>query len=334
MEQGRLLPALYFWLYEPGKLDTYSPERLTYQEQLALKGYKGEDIEENDLTEIIRQPKHPGIHYTDNTAKFIGLYLSNPDIFKGDFLDKFQRSNLLTKYLLAKFDPEVIPDLKKAIEKENCTYPLFLPFLKHLMITELREEEMNNALEELTDFNLANAGIEHLVLLKDLEKALIKTKYNYKTSAELIEDVFNNFSNAIQSLLKRRKGKEPFKIENEYDVQDLLYLILRSIFGNVIKEEPTPFHGGSSKRVDLVLREEGILIEVKMIKKHDTNANKYTKELKEDIESYDVYPWLKTLYCFIYDPYHKTTDDKNFYDLNGVRKKGSHQFEVKVFISR
>ena len=52
----------------------------------------------------------------------------------------------------------------------------------------------------------------------------------------------------------------------------------------------------------MILREEGVLLEVKMIKDSDTNERAFIDQLKNDIQSYHTCEWLKYLIFFVYDP--------------------------------
>lgn len=90
-------------------------------------------------------------------------------------------------------------------------------------------------------------------------------------------------------------------MDDEYDVQDLLHAVLWSYFNDVREEEYSPSHGGSSSRIDFLLKNEQIAIEVK----YATENNK-EKELKnqlaEDKEHYKSHSDCKSLVCYIYDP--------------------------------
>lgn len=90
------------------------------------------------------------------------------------------------------------------------------------------------------------------------------------SSVELIKNIFYNFQDAIKHLTNnRRKNHTVFEINDEYDVQDLSYLILRSIFINLEFENPHFKIGGTNSKVDLMIENEGIDIELKMIKAND-----------------------------------------------------------------
>jgi hypothetical protein len=53
-----------------------------------------------------------------------------------------------------------------------------------------------------------------------------------------------------------------------------------------------------------------------MIKEKDKDEKNFIKQIKEDIESYNKHPDFKEFIVFIYDPYKKTKDKKNFENLN------------------
>ncbi len=91
------------------------------------------------------------------------------------------------------------------------------------------------------------------------------------------------------------------EIEDEYDVQDLLCALLKLHFKDVRPEEWTPSYAGGSNRMDFLLKEEQIAIEVKMTRKSLIDKE-IGDQLIIDIAKYKNHPNCKTLYCFIYDP--------------------------------
>ncbi|WP_262713093.1 PD-(D/E)XK nuclease domain-containing protein [Subsaximicrobium wynnwilliamsii] len=104
--------------------------------------------------------------------------------------------------------------------------------------------------------------------------------------------MIDNFPEAIKQIKSRRKGKDAFQFKDEYDVQDVLYVMLKPVFPNMKAEDPVPKVGATSTKIDLILRQEKILIEVKMIKESDNDESKFIKQLKEDIQSYHVCQWM------------------------------------------
>lgn len=119
---------------------------------------------------------------------------------------------------------------------------------------------------------------------------------------ELLEKILKNFHRCCRQLLIRHAQKETLKIENEYDVQDLLHAILKLHFDDVRAEVSTPQYAGRNSRIDFILNEHDIAIEVKK-----TRGNLKDKEIGDelliDIAKYQQsYPKIKLLICFVYDP--------------------------------
>ncbi len=144
---------------------------------------------------------------------------------------------------------------------------------------------------------------------------------------DIVTQVLQNFSNSVLKITRdRRKGHAVFELKDEYDVQDLIYTMLKPLFTDLVEEDPSPKVGGRGSRIDIVIPTRKVVIETKMIKETDDNENQYIDDLKKDIESYHKHPDLEYLICFVYDPYRKGKDDSNFYDLAGERMVRGKQF--------
>jgi REase_DpnII-MboI len=105
---------------------------------------------------------------------------------------------------------------------------------------------------------------------------------------------------AIQ-LRDRHNGRETLKIQDEYDVQDLLHGLLRLHFDDIRPEEWTPSYAGSSARMDFLLKAEQIVVEAKMARP-GRDAKKIFDELIVDAARYKEHPGCLTLVCFVHDP--------------------------------
>lgn len=157
-------------------------------------------------------------------------------------------------------------------------------------------------------------------------------RINTKDKLAIILDIFDSISNNINYLSKRKHNRPPFNIENEYDVQDLLYIIVKSIFSDAKFEEFTSKHAGTTKKIDIVLPSINVVIEVKYVRDKN-HANSITDEIKIDIESYHVHPNCETLCVLIYDPEKNLIDPKSIMkDLSGLRVIGSKKFEIKTIV--
>ena len=76
-----------------------------------------------------------------------------------------------------------------------------------------------------------------------------------------------------------------WSITSERKVQDILWLLLRSIFEDAIEEETLPKLGHSAYRADFGLPQLGVLIEVKYARNR-SDFKKIEKEVMEDSVAY------------------------------------------------
>ncbi|WP_425629622.1 hypothetical protein [Cellulophaga lytica] len=321
------------YLYASSSFQSTQLENINFDlspdETVALDGYLNNPETYDKVIAIIAKPPIKGIDATSNIFKFSGLYLGAKDQLKDKLIERFQKGNTKEQFFLSKVEPSL-----KDLLIQNLNLDLDDPFSvlanKLFEVNEVSESDINNALTSIISSDL---DIYTLLLLEEIESQLLQVKFISKTSEEVLRDIFYNFPNAVQKIIKnRRKGHPEFAIKDEYDVQDILYVIIKSIFPNMRDEDPIPKVGGKSTKIDLILREEKILIEVKMIKETDSNETHFIEQLKVDFESYHKCVWLEKLFCFVYDPYKKTRDISNFNDLNGKRTKGKHNYNVEVIV--
>lgn len=120
-------------------------------------------------------------------------------------------------------------------------------------------------------------------------------------SLNLVERICLRFHAAAQQIRSRHAERTTIEIEDEYDVQDLLHGFLRLHFDDIRAEEWTPSYAGRSSRVDFLLKNEGIVVEVKKTRQ-SLSIGKLGEELIVDRARYEAHPDCKTLVCFVYDP--------------------------------
>ena len=155
---------------------------------------------------------------------------------------------------------------------------------------------------------------------------LVAVASRRNADAEL-ENIFNKFHKVARQLRTRHGSRNTLEINDEYDVQDLLHALLLLHYDDVRPEEWTPSYAGGSVRMDFLLKDEGIVIEVKKTRKTMT-AKSLSEELLIDREKYKVHPDCNTLYCFVYDP------EGLLGNPTGIKRdleQGAEDF-IKVFI--
>lgn len=126
---------------------------------------------------------------------------------------------------------------------------------------------------------------------------------NIKYDIENLKNILKKFNSFYHLLNQRHNKRTGIVINDEYDVQDLLHSILTLFFTDVQRESSVPYNAGSNSRIDFLIRDENIGIEVKM-----TRKGLKDKELGEqiiiDMHRYSSHQNCKDVLFFIYDPQH------------------------------
>ncbi len=117
----------------------------------------------------------------------------------------------------------------------------------------------------------------------------------------IIENLCNRFHLVVRQLESRHDKRDTLVVKDEYDVQDLLHSLLTLHFDDIRPEQWTPSYAGSSSRMDFVLKQEEIVIEVKKTRK-TLGAKEVGEQLIIDIKKYEAHPDCGSLFCFVYDP--------------------------------
>ncbi len=146
---------------------------------------------------------------------------------------------------------------------------------------------------------------------------------------KVLSEVFDNFHSFCNQLKNRHNKRATIAILDEYDVQDLLHSILKLHFKDVREEEYTPSYAGSSTRMDFLLKNENLVIEVKKTRDKLTDKE-IGEQLILDVAHYKNHPNCKFLKCFVYDPENKVKNPRGLEsDLN---KLSDDTFSVELFI--
>ncbi|MCL2625556.1 MAG: hypothetical protein FWD46_01895 [Cystobacterineae bacterium] len=178
-----------------------------------------------------------------------------------------------------------------------------LSFLNHVLLPDnqyvsgFRSQCGNNP----TCVNSCVKLLENLI--EDLEKDYISigSKKSDIDCLSILNNIFSRFHKVVKQLRTRHKNRNTLDVEDEYDMQDLLHAILQLYFDDIRPEKWTPDYAGGSSRMDFLLKNEQVVIEVKRIRER-LGDRKLGEELIVDIEKYKRHPDCNRLLCFIYDP--------------------------------
>jgi hypothetical protein len=100
-----------------------------------------------------------------------------------------------------------------------------------------------------------------------------------------IERICKRFHIVVNQLRERHQNRHTLDVSDEYDVQDLLHALLRIFFDDIRPEEWTPSYAGKSARMDFLLKNESIVIEVKKTR-DGLSSREVGSQLIEDIHRY------------------------------------------------
>ena len=116
-----------------------------------------------------------------------------------------------------------------------------------------------------------------------------------------VQRILDRFGEVARYLDGRGRERPPLKMEDEYDVQYLLHGLLGTYFDDIRAETSTDRHSAVNPRIDFLLEQHAIGIEVKRASDSMT-PKRIRSELAEDKEQYRKDSNIETLFCFIYDP--------------------------------
>jgi hypothetical protein len=145
----------------------------------------------------------------------------------------------------------------------------------------------------------------------------------------VLEKILLGFHRFCLQLERRKRNREGLKVVGEYDVQDLLLPLLRLTFSDVRSEESVPSEAGSNSRIDFLIQDHGIAIEVKYVRRSGDDA-RIGDEMLADRARYFSHPNCKQLVFFVYDP--NTLLDNAQGMISGVANDGPNQ-PVRVVVS-
>jgi hypothetical protein len=148
----------------------------------------------------------------------------------------------------------------------------------------------------------------------------------------IINSIFRNFPRFIRQMHVRHdnRGQIIPKINDEYDVQDIIHALLMLFFDDVRAEDPIPNIAGASSRIDFFLEEEKIGIEIK-IANTNHRSKKIGEEIADDILKYKKRNDINYLFFFIYDPEFMIDNPIGF--EKDINKCSTNNLQIKTIVS-
>lgn len=330
LEKGGFELALYEHYHN--KDQSQSIDSFKYSiEKIAYRGYASQFVSEEELVDLIaKEPKKQGAGIRSNFFLLVGVCLADSaGLIKTD-MSFFETLDNKSKYVASIIIGNDYCSNLQYVEGDCCIDA----------IRWLTDSDSSDSLDTTTISSIllkpdeAICAIDLIFLEQILLKSLAANRINL-SSLNLVLQIIEEFSDSVRRITTDRYGsRQGIEIKDEYDVQDILFSILKPIFPRLQRENPLGKIGGNSSRIDLDLPEDGIMIEIKMIKESDRDHLKYVRELKQDIVNYSTGYRLKDLVFFIYDPSGRTTNKQDFLDLERFAIEQSLLYKVHSLLVR
>jgi hypothetical protein len=160
-----------------------------------------------------------------------------------------------------------------------------------------------------------------------------KTEIVPEADVALVERICRRIANAARIVSNRqRKDKEPYVIEDEYDVQDLLHAVLRAYLKYSVQEDPLQKVAGTrSGRADISIENLSVLIEVKYAYGPD-DQKRIFDDFSQDLVLYAAWQPLKTLLFVIYNS-SDLRDPESLEKLSGIKEIDGKRFNTVVILA-
>ncbi len=144
--------------------------------------------------------------------------------------------------------------------------------------------------------------------------------------------VIASLTPTIRSFCRREKGLAPWLVQQEDDVRDLLYVMLRPIIFDISKEEAVPSRAGTHKFIDLCSNGAKLAIEVKWIGRPGL-WRKIVEQIHVDVQSYFMHPSCDTLIFVIVDAVRDIPDPRRFeQELSAEQTISGKHVDVRTFV--
>lgn len=128
-----------------------------------------------------------------------------------------------------------------------------------------------------------------------------------------IRKICMRFHEVARHLRQRREDRPTLEVEDEHDVRDVLNSLLSLEFEGITMEEWSPRSARNTKRRDLVLQRERIVIVV-IKTRPGLGAKEVADQLATDSQHYAAHRNCQTLFCFVYDPEGRIGDPQRLED--------------------
>lgn len=287
-------------------------------------------------------------------AEFFGREFSEIDWFyleklhtledEGCVYDRFWREDLEKfDYCRIQFNPDEIVEFVDAIH----AYDEFLEYANEGYSSETALEKISNSKirERVKEYNewaeadqeycpaaFYGGELEALLTGSETERYEFFEDSHKGSRLYLLDELVEGVPESATILQDRRGDRPDFEIACEQDFQDLFFALIKPTFPTALSEEPIPQHATKSKKIDFVIPEISLAIELKYVR-NERHSKELSDELKVDIESYPKHPDCTRMKAIVWDEERLISDRSNFEgDLTGPRTIDGSEFQVETIV--
>lgn len=208
--------------------------------------------------------------------------------------------------------------IKRVFGKESKHYSNFSSISYTSWVVVMDEYRQRRIDREAYLEALATAKTRLLVMIDDLKERLESDEPTLGFSRDVDMHSLDGLVNVSRRFRECCQYVEP-PPSNEREVQDILWIMLRSHYDDLVREETLPKFGVKSYKPDFGIPSIRLLVEVKFIGE-PTDASSIQEELLADASGYiNDSSNYDSLVVFVYDAVHKLRDSRKFAeDLTSV----------------
>lgn len=174
---------------------------------------------------------------------------------------------------------------------------------------------------------IAKTYLDYQNRLMEKAKAIslqAQTSPAYRQFASSVTEVIRNFEKCAHRIQHRRAGKAVFTFDDEYDVQDILWVMLASYYVDIVYEDSSEKKAEKSSKPDFRIPSIKTVIEVKYADKQ-SDWKKIKEQIAADITQYEQ-AWPGNYQIFV------VYDSQNVIPNKEKIKQDYRKSHSKVFI--
>lgn len=239
-------------------------------------------------------------------------------------IDKDEAIDKINKLIILMNNAKDIEEIKKVLKTviDKCKEIIHSQEVIEKLKTKVYYQENGYSTQRTTE-NILKATENTIEYLKELvedichQERIVDGHCKLKKEEEIyiVEKMLNNFYLHIETMYQQpvngkagitKEKLDQIKIKNEYDVQRILYSLIKPVFPEA-RVEVVDDTGFASIRYDIIIERLSLVIEVKCSRASMSQRN-LTEEIGSDIFHYNY----NNLFFFIYDKEKIITDITSF----------------------